>query len=146
MEKGFLLNITSIYRKFKEKDRTAGVFYHYLSLLALKYIWENRRNEGSPLPEKDIPKELNTLFRDIPFTGTAARLDRIISELGLVNRAFERLFGNISFVKWVGKDQTGSRTLRLQRLTEEISDITFGDTAGEIRRNGAGVGYLLEKF
>jgi type I restriction enzyme M protein len=146
MEKGFLLNITSIYRKFKEKDRTAGVFYLYLSLLALKYIWENRRNAGSPLPEKDIPRELNTLFRDIPFLGTAARLDRIISELGRVNGALERLFGNISFVKWVGKDQTGSRTLQLQRLTEDIGDITFGDTAEEIRRNGAGIGYLLEKF
>lgn len=147
MEKEFLLDITGIYRKFKEKDRTAGSFYHYLSLLALKYIWESRCREDAPVPERAFPRDLTTLFRDTPPAETATMLDGITSHLSRVNGgSLEHLFSHISYVKWVGKDQTESRTGRLMKLTEEISDLSFGDTPADIRRNGASVGYLLEKF
>jgi len=146
MDKEFVVTITGLYRKFKEKDRSIDLFRHYLACLALKYAYDARHLPTGPVAEAALPRELITLFKNSPPPAVATILDSILVQLGqLEGDPFKNLFTGVSFSKWVGKGDP-VRQERLVQLVEDMSEVSFGPDAEAIRRNAASVGYLLEKY
>lgn len=147
MDKEFVLVIAELYRKFKEKDRSVALFRHFLACLALKYIYDTRRLPEGPVPEKKLPRQLLTLFRNSPPAAVAPVLDEIIAHLiAEGSEGIKNVFAGISFTTWVAKDDKGLRPGRLHGLAEELGYLSFGDNAAAVRSKGANIGYLLEKY
>ena len=144
MDKEFVVTVTGVYRKFKEKDRSVVTFRHFLAGLALRYLYDAKGLPGGPVPEKDLPRELALLFRNSPPAAVAPMLDGLVAQLA-GHPALKHVLADVSFARWVGKDDS-QRPARLAGLVSELGMLSFGANAAEVTRNGVVVGYLLEKY
>ena len=144
MDKEFVVAVTGLYRKFKEKDRSVATFRHFLAGLVLRYAYDTLRLPNAPVPEKDLPRELALLFKTTPPAAVAPVLDELLARLA-EHPAIRNACADVSFTKWVGKDVT-QRPARLAGLVAELGSLSFGANAAEVARNGLAVGYLLEKY
>ncbi|MBD0259625.1 MAG: N-6 DNA methylase [Cytophagales bacterium] len=144
MDKEFVVTVTGLYRKFKDKDRSVVTFRHFLAGLALRYLYDAKRLPDAPVPAQDLPRELALLFKHTPPAPVAPVLDGLVAQLA-GHPAFKNAFAEVSFTRWVGKDDP-QRSVRLSGLVSELGGFSFGADAAEIARNGLAVGYLLEKF
>jgi type I restriction-modification system DNA methylase subunit len=144
MDKEFVVTVTGLYRKFKDKDRSVVTFRHFLAGLALRYLHDAKGLPNAPVPAPDLPRELARLFKHTPPALVAPVLDGLVAQLA-GHPAVRNSFAEVSFTRWVGKDDP-QRSARLAGLVSELGVFSFGADAAEIARNGQAVGYLLEKF
>jgi type I restriction enzyme M protein len=143
MDKEFVVAVTGLYRKFKEKDRSVVTFRHFLTGLALKYLYDTKGLPAGPVPEKEQPRELALLFKHTIPAAVAPVLDGLVAQLA-GHPALKNVLADVSFAKWVGKDD--QRPARLAGFVAELGSLSFGANAAEVARNGQAVGYLLEKY
>ncbi len=144
MDKEFVVIVTGLYRKFKDKDRSVVTFRHFLAALALRYLHDAKGLPNAPVAPPDLPRELAPLFRHTPPAPAAPVLDGLVGQLA-GHPAVKNIFAEVSFARWAGKDDP-QRPARLAGLVSELGLFSFGADAAEIARNGQAVGYLLEKF
>jgi type I restriction enzyme M protein len=144
MDKEFVVAVTELYRKFKEKDRSVATLRHFLTGLALRYLYDTKGLPAGPVPEKDQPRELALLFKTTPPAAVAPVLDELVAKL-TGYPALKNVFADVSFATWAGKDDP-QRPTRLGGLVSELGSLSFGANAAEVARNGLAIGYLLEKY
>ncbi|QHT66580.1 N-6 DNA methylase [Rhodocytophaga rosea] len=143
MYNDLILVLNQSYRKFKEKEKDTTLFFHFLAVLALKYIYDSKDKLYPFKPEASQTENLKAVFSQMPVPSKAPLLDKTIQQLSKKYAAtMAVLFDNISFRELVGTRKKETDT-RLTALIEEIGDLSLGASAEE---TGAAVEYLIEKF
>jgi hypothetical protein len=76
-----ILNLNYQYRKFKDKDKEPSLFFHFLALLALKYIYDTR-NRLTPFKlDTAIAENLQQIFRLNIRTSVTSALDKSVNQV-----------------------------------------------------------------
>jgi type I restriction enzyme M protein len=144
-----ILVLNQSYRKFKEKEKDPALFFHFLALLALKYIYDNKDRLYPFKPDASQAESLRLVFSPLSEASKAPLLDKVIGQLSKKYAAtLAHIFENISFRELIaGKKKEADG--RLSTLTTEIAELTFSTTAGSNSYAaviGSAIEYLIEKF
>ncbi len=147
MNKDFIVSLTKHYRKFRDKDKRAEIFTHFLAALSLKFIQETQEKLYFQQLSSTTKKSLNVLWHNFSPEDLTKRLDEVIASLKMDDSIiFGKLFQSISFDKLsVGTPET-DKDNTLVELLEDLDTLTFGTNPKSVEDTGSSVGYLIEKF
>jgi type I restriction enzyme M protein len=144
-----ILSLNYQYRKFKDKDKEPSLFFHFLALLALKYIYDTR-NRLTPFKlDTAIAENLQQIFRLNIRTSVTSALDKSVNQVSKKYKTtLSGVFADISF-RQLASGREKSLESKLTALINEIADLDLGDTTEDAVHGlavGAAIEYLIEKF
>jgi type I restriction enzyme M protein len=143
MYNDLILVLNQSYRKFKDKEKDTTLFFHFLAILALKYIYDSKDKLYPFKPEASQTENLKAIFSQAPVSSKAPLLDKTIQQLSKKYAAtMAAIFENISFRDLVATRKKETEA-RLTTLVEEVADLSLAASSEE---TGAAVEYLIEKF
>lgn len=143
MYNDLILVLNQSYRKFKEKEKDTTLFFHFLAVLALKYIYDSKDKLYPFKPEVSQTENLKAIFSQTPVPSKAPLLDKAIGQLSKKYAAtMAAIFEGISFRELIASRKKET-DFRLTSLIEEIAELSL---AAPPEETGAAVEYLIEKF
>ncbi|MDO1447454.1 N-6 DNA methylase [Rhodocytophaga aerolata] len=149
MYNDLILSLNHHYRKFKDKDKEPSLFFHFLALLALKYIYDTR-NKALPFKlETSLADSLQQIFRQNTRSSVAVALDKVIAQLSKKYKStLAGVFLDISF-RELGNGKEKNLEAKLSSLISEVADMDLSSHEVDEAHGlvvGAAIEYLIEKF
>jgi type I restriction enzyme M protein len=144
-----ILNLNYHYRKFKDKDKEPALFFHFLAVLALKYIYDTR-NKLLPFKlESTIADSLQQIFRQSIRNSTATALDKSVSQISKKYKStLAGVFTDISF-RELASGREKAMEGKLNVLISEVAELDLSNASVDAVHGlevGAAIEYLIEKY
>lgn len=149
MYNDLILDLNHHYRKFKDKDKEPALFFHFLAVLALKYIYDTRNRTLPFKLETTLADNLQQIFRQNTRSSVAVALDKSINQISKKYKStLAGVFADISFRELEsGKEKTLENKLNI--LISEVSDLDLSSTEVDDTHGlvvGGAIEYLIEKY
>lgn len=149
MYNDLILSLNHHYRKFKDRDKEPSLFFHFLAVLALKYIYDTRNRILPFKLETTITDNLQQIFRQNTRSSITAALDKSINQISKKYKStLAGVFVDISF-RELSNGREKNMESKLSTLIGEVSDLDLSSNEVDEVHGlvvGAAIEYLIEKF